>query len=922
MPIAQVASDEVQPCSNPGPPHNHHVLLHFGVAFLVLLAEKGERSVTILQEIHAWSKDLAAWQQDAIARLYANRTLSGADLDDLYALAKAEAGIPDPEGRVPRKLRDAQVVPPPNSARVVLLTAIKGLANVNALANGARLPIARTGMTTIYGENGVGKSGYSRVFKKACRARDRSEPILPNANLEPGTSGPAQAVFEAEVDGVATDLFWQDGTEPPEPLSDIAIFDSHCARAYIDNQGDFAYAPYGLDILEGLVGACNKLKARATAEKVANTPSNAAYVVLTGEQTEVAKKLLGIPATTKVDDIEALATLSEAELDRLALLNKTLAEADPKQKSQVLRQKAHRITLLKDRVIAAIGALNEEKVGLLQALIDKSNAAKAAAELAATEFKAMPGQLAGTGGEEWKALFEAARTFAALSHADHKFPSLPADAACPLCQNALGQEGAARLLRFDAFIQAATEKAAREARDAAAIPFRAIQQANVDLMFRDTLVEEVAELGPDIAAACTTLQGALEARQRAVPQAAAGKLGWGELPKLSGDPQLGLAEIVEHLLEQAKALDATADEKMKASMISERGEFDARRRLADVKIAVLEAMTKHELCGKLQVCINGMDTRGISRKSTDISRTTASQELADALNAELKFLKVHHLNIVMKPESPGGKTKFKLTLQLPGGGTPAAILSEGEQRAISIASFMAEIQLAKERGGIVLDDPVSSLDHRRRWEVAERLAKESLTRQVIIFTHDIYFLLILEQKAKEVGAMLTNNYIRRTAEGYGVHSEDLPFDVLGTKDRLGRLRQMLVGVRKAAKEGDEDLQRHLTAKCYGQLRLAWERCIEEVLLNGTVQRFGEGISTQRLKGVTVTDDDYREIDHGMTKSSKFEHDAASQIGRLPIPDPDEVSEDIERLAVWREALRKRAEDIAKGTTSRAALFAA
>ena len=39
----------------------------------------------------------------------------------------------------------------------------------------------------------------------------------------------------------------------------------------------------------------------------------------------------------------------------------------------------------------------------------RSKAAKAAAELAATEFKQTPGQLVGTGGVEWKALFEAAR---------------------------------------------------------------------------------------------------------------------------------------------------------------------------------------------------------------------------------------------------------------------------------------------------------------------------------------------------------------------------------------------------------------------------------------------------------------------------------------------------------------------------------
>lgn len=555
--------------------------------------------------------------------------------------------------------------------------------------------------------------------------------------------------------------------------------------------------------------------------------------------------------------------------------------------------------------------LSEDKIAALQALVDKSNLAKAAANLAAKEFGATPGQLPGTGGEEWKVLFEAARVFSALSHAGHQFPGLPADAACPLCQNVLGEDGAERLKRFDGFIKAAAERAAQEARDAVAGPFLAIRQASVDLMFRDALVEEVTEISAPVAEACTTLQEALKSRQNGIVHAVAGKLAWEGLPKLTLDPQSALAEIVEKLAAQAKTLDATADEKLRAAMVAERTELDARRRLAEVKAAVLEAMSKHDYCRRLQVCIDSMETRGISRKSTELSRTTASQELADALNEELKQLKVHHLRVVMKPESPGGRTQFKLTLQLPGGASPAAILSEGEQRAIAIASFMAEIRLGKRRGGIVFDDPVSSLDHRRRWEVAERLARESLNRQVIVFTHDIYFMLILEQKIEMAGATLTKNYIRKTKDGFGVHSEDLPFDVLGTKDRLGRLRQMLVAVRKAEKEGDEDLQRQLTANCYGQLRLAWERCIEEVLLNGAVQRFGEGVSTQRLKGVTVTDDDYREINVGMTKSSKFEHDAAAPIGRLPIPDPDELRDDIEGLVKWRETVDKRVKDTAK-----------
>ena len=107
-----------------------------------------------------------------------------------------------------------------------------------------RLPISPTGLTVIYGENGAGKSGYSRVLKKACRARDQAEPILPDARKPPSKPATPKAAFDVMVNGVAVTMHWQGGQAAPSELSEIAIFDSHCARAYLDNQGDFAYAPY------------------------------------------------------------------------------------------------------------------------------------------------------------------------------------------------------------------------------------------------------------------------------------------------------------------------------------------------------------------------------------------------------------------------------------------------------------------------------------------------------------------------------------------------------------------------------------------------------------------------------------------------------------------------------------------------------
>ncbi|RNK39289.1 hypothetical protein C9395_18560, partial [Xanthomonas vasicola pv. vasculorum] len=66
--------------------------------------------------------------------------------------------------------------------------------------------------------------------------------------------------FEIAVDGVAKDAHWIHGKAAPPELSSFAIFDSRCARAYLDNEDVFSYLPYGLDVFEGLAKICKQLK--------------------------------------------------------------------------------------------------------------------------------------------------------------------------------------------------------------------------------------------------------------------------------------------------------------------------------------------------------------------------------------------------------------------------------------------------------------------------------------------------------------------------------------------------------------------------------------------------------------------------------------------------------------------------------------
>lgn len=864
--------------------------------------------MTILQEIHKWSQKQPGWQQDAIARLYANRQLAQADVEACYTLLKASHGVPDLANTVGLRLGHDQVAAPAVANRLVQIVAIKNLVAVNALAERQRLPINPTGLTIVYGENGAGKSGYSRVLKKACRARDQHEPILPDARKPPGPKQAARAAFEILVDGVPMDVDWAADKPSPEQLSELAIFDAMCARAYVDNQGDFAYAPYGLDILEGLVKLCNTLKAMAMKERATLAPNVEPFAALAKTPTKAGGLLASLSSKTKPEEIESLATLSDEEQARLDALNKTLAEADPRQKAQDLRTRASLFSGLAERIASAFDALGDARAQALRGLVGKSNAAKRVAEAAKEKFAATPGLLPGTGAEAWKELFEKARAFALESHAGHDIGELGADAQCPLCQNPLGQSGAERLAAFDAFIQQEAEKAAKTAKAEAVAAYRAVEQAPLDLQIKGPLPKQLEAAEAGALTLCVALQANLAARQAALLKAT-GDGSWDAVPGFAPDNREMLTKVAGNWTAEAKALEDALDEKARAALVKEQSELEARRRLAELKSLALECVSKFVAMDKLQACIGETVTTGISRQSTELSRTMATQEVADALNAELKNLNVHELKVVMKTESPQGKTQFKLALQYPGGSSPSAILSEGEQRAIAIASFLAEVKLGKGRGGIVFDDPVSSLDHRRRWEVARRMAAEAKERQVIVLTHDIYFLCILQQESESAGIEPVTQCIHRTAEGFGVQTDDLPFDTLSTSKRVKALRAMHGKVAQLHKAGDEANARRATRSAYSHLRMAWERGVEEVLFQGVVTRFGEGVSTLRLRSVVVEDADHAAIDAGMSKSSKFAGHDPAMPAHLPTPHPDELQADIEALETWRKSVEDRKKDV-------------
>ena len=305
-----------------------------------------------------------------------------------------------------------------------------------------------------------------------------------------------------------------------------------------------------------------------------------------------------------------------------------------------------------------------------------------------------------------------------------------------------------------------------------------------------------------------------------------------------------------------------------------------------------------------------MKTNAISIKPTELAEKVISKELADALNREFTALGAGDLQVSLQSRSAKGKALHKLKLELPQAKKPADILSEGEQRAIAIGSFLAEVSIGGGTGGIVFDDPISSLDHKHRERVAARLVQEAAKRQVIMFTHDVYFLCVLTEEASRTRVTCTTQSLSRKPEGYGVANPTLPFEGMGTKARVSALRNMQQQIAKLYNEGDEAEHQKQTVDAYRQLRITWERAVEEVLFRGVVLRFRKGISTQLLAGVVVDDADYACVEQSMTKCSNYAHDQAS-LGGAAIPAPDELLADINALDKWRVQVENRSKDVSK-----------
>ena len=851
-----------------------------------------------LVDILTWSQGCPEWQRDALRRLCTKDMLDDADIDELTALCKnrGKGGIALAAGHVPD---------PQASTLAVNLRAVHSAENVNALKPGELLSFDKKGLTIVYGDNGSGKSGYARILKKVCRARMKEDRILPNIYAKEG--GTQQATIEFSVDGNNKSENWT-VDQPSDPLlSSISVFDSGTANVHVDEVNDVAYTPFPMRVLEKLATVSQQVKKRITAnirELKQQTPE-AIMKPECSDDTAVGRLISDLGSKTKEQDVCNLATLEAKEKARLDTIKADLG-TDP-------TKIARRVETIKTRlegVATAFEALriaaSDEQVDRLTALYSAHRIAREAAAAAAGNIFADE-PLPDIGSEVWRGLWEAARRYSEQqAYPETAFPFTGDGAHCVLCQQELGEEAISRLNRFERFVKDETklreEQAAKAYRtaldelDNADVPASYIRAAVV--LIRDELNDD--ELAQTMRRAAVMLKR----RLRAVHHNHVCGAGT-TFPKADRWPANGVDAHIDALSARITTLRAEDASEERKQLRATYRELADREWLAVVQDDVIAEIGRRKKLSDLERVLRDTLTNRITIKSGEIAERLVTNALRAQFSKEIDKLDVAGLAIELrKGKTSYGVPHFRVSLIRSPDARVGEILSEGEHRCVALAAFLAELATTESRSAIVFDDPVSSLDHRHRNVLAQRLAEEGQYRQIIVLTHDIAFLFLLGQACRESGSLVAFRSVTRNDAYAGFVQKDPPV-------RAQRIEKVIEGIQKQFDNeecfygnGDQDKWERTVDALQKRLRATWERAVEEAV-GPVIKRLSNKVETKGLAKVTIlTMDDCKRMRQAYGRCSTLLHSTADALNP-PLPKPDVVQNEITTLQKWVEDIQRR-----------------
>jgi AAA domain len=576
-------------------------------------------------------------------------------------------------------------------------------------------------------------------------------------------------------------------------------------------------------VQRGIEGVRTRLDNEITAKTQTTNP----FLIQFDRQSRIYPLVDSLGAATDLGQLKELAVVTDAEKQEIETLRTeidALRTTNPAARLKLAETENQHLDAVK-KAFSAIGRFGISAYGERLASLQKAEREYESATQESFAGLPIPGLLQ----DEWREFIRTGEAYLRALEDQEAYPDEGKE--CLYCRQPLSPEAVALLRKYRDFCN----NDLRTGLDGAARELDALRRAfNVDFADVERHLGEVAGEGSAIsqeqlatlktfAAAGKNMRDAVEARR---------PVEWSE--------QASEAAAVNTLLEGAHAQNSSlitglTDRRDKREQaLRERQakllDIESRLKLAALLPQIDTAVDRAKWVDKAK--IQQRKFQALLRSLTDTSKLASEQLLNKDFERhftdECKMLRAPAVTLQF-PGRQGQVTRKKAVAGSEH--RPSDVLSEGEQKVIALADFLAEASL-KPPAPVIFDDPINSLDYKRMAEVVDRIAALSETRQVIVFTHNIWFTTELLARFEKRTQDCSYFDVARDGTKIGVVSK-------GTHPRSDSFSSLKGKINELIQVADKATGEPLAAlieRAYELLRNICEVIVETELLQGVTQR--------------------------------------------------------------------------------------
>lgn len=805
-----------------------------------VINEVEQQTETLEMEVKKFADGLPYWAKYLAEKILSGNAISDKDIETSYSYLLEKLNLKEESEKSGIKINYNATTG--NYKPDLLLRKLESVEGVNALIENQTIDFSPN-LTIIYGANGSGKSGYARLLKKVFYSKAPEE-ILQNIHTKDAQK-PVNAKFTFKSNNKDISLFYsqKDNAE----FKQFAVFDGKGLFKQLAEKNEFEFRPAGLSFFAEYTNAVNQVEKKLNSDIAIKNSGNTTddLSALFDGESEIKTIVQNLNSQTNIDDLKKYTPFSnedKAEKEKIQKQYDELLLASKGKEKELKNLESLKKQLGENKT--SIENLNKYFEGdyiakIKEAITDCIRKTATAKAEGIENFKTH--KIEGIGTEEWKKFIIVAEAFAKKQKSENKVYPENGDN-CILCQQPLSEDAEKLITNYWQFIKSVAEENAKKAKESLEKVKQAFEKLNFDLFPQDnTLTVWLAEKYPNelevlkkkISEQKILAQNIVSDIQNKTANERA------EI-KISTEKHITIGAAIDESIkiikedEQAKQLTELLKSK---TLLEHKDKFNTH-------FSKFENYVNNRLWLKKAAKVN-FAKRKITDTEKALSDKYFNQKYIIVFNEECQKLN-GNFGIDINHTGSAGKSYRQLKLK---GRNPNTVLSEGEQKVIAIADFLAEIQLSEINRGIVFDDPVNSLDNDRKKQIAERLANQAISKQVIIFTHDLVFFYHIKNFSKKFLNGINNSFFHHSLE------------------RESPLCGKIVANTSPANEGqyhnptkaEEWLQKSKVANGnekidfskagLSALRSSYEALAIFTIFGGTVQRFDPQIRMGRLKDI-------------------------------------------------------------------------